>query len=184
MYLHYWVPLFVTLSFMSGECDLTPCYDSVVPGNVTGVSCQEDQTPDMTSSRCAIRCHAALDCRAAIAVCSSSACFCTHCADIFNNDFAAVGVESHLKGRVFAKYLAFPPGRQISIPNGLSVGQVFRVMVELTNYVTSLKYLYNGNTYIAFLIDSFNITFTDGLLNFSRTTIQKTVNFLAFFLLI
>ncbi|GFO43603.1 hypothetical protein PoB_007010800 [Plakobranchus ocellatus] len=110
MYLRYWLPLMVTISFTSSECDLTPRDDSVVPGNVTGISCQEDHTPNMTSSRCAIRCHAALDCRAAIAVCSSSACFCTHCADIFNIDFAAVGVESHLKGRVLAEKLAFSPG--------------------------------------------------------------------------
>ncbi|GFO46535.1 galectin [Plakobranchus ocellatus] len=107
----------------------------------------------MTSSRCALRCHAALDCRAAIAVCSSSACFCIHCADIFNNDFAAIGVESHLKGRIFAEYLAFPPDRQISIPNGLSVGQVLRVKVKLASDSTSLKLLSQENAFTAFLID-------------------------------
>ncbi|GFO46537.1 hypothetical protein PoB_007304200 [Plakobranchus ocellatus] len=99
----------VILSFTSGECDLTPCSDSVVPGNMTGISCQEDQTPIMTSSRCALRCHAALDCRDAIAVCSSSACFCTHCADILNIDFAAVGWSLISKGGSSQKSLPFHP---------------------------------------------------------------------------
>ncbi|GFO46546.1 galectin [Plakobranchus ocellatus] len=150
MYLRYWLPLILTLSLTSGECDLTPRYDSVVPGNVTGISCQEDHTPNMTSSRCVLLCHAALGCRAAVAVCSSSACFCTHCADIFNIDFEAVGVESHLKGRIFAEYLAFPPGRLIPIPNGLSVGQVIRVRVKLASYSTRLLLLTQENANIAF----------------------------------
>ena len=146
----FWLPLLVAVSLCSDQCDLTPG-PGPTTGRVTGISCQKFD--NMTVGQCVLQCLAWTECRVAYVECGGSVCVCVLCRGAHAIDFSIAGETFYLKGRVLAaENMAIPPARTVSIPGGLSVGQVFVARVSLTSDRTYLLFLTPADIY-AFVVE-------------------------------
>ena len=129
-----------------GGCDVKPQPTNFTPGKISGRSCQDVSSREITAAQCAMMClytqgYQGYRCAGASFSCLNETCQCLLCDGFEEVDFSAMNTSFYLNGRVLGQNVNIPPFKEFALEGGLVVGQIIRASLKLLSGKTTLQFM-------------------------------------------
>ncbi|RUS76280.1 hypothetical protein EGW08_015952 [Elysia chlorotica] len=150
--------LLANLYIISSQCDLA-IGPGQITGKVTATSCVEVLVADFSVGQCYLLCHYRIECHVAYTDTTNGVFRCVLCREVEAIDYTAAPEHFFLRGKVLFENHGAVSSEIVSLPGGLSVGQVIVVQFVMGSDRTFLLMVQTEDHY-PFLVE-FRISSSD-----------------------